>query len=481
MAVALYARVSTVRQAENEISIPDQLRQMREWCERNGLAVAREYVEPGATATDDRRPVFQAMIADTLSPSRPYEAVVVHSLSRWFRDMIESGIYERRLRKAGVKLISITQITSDDSAGEMARRMFGLFDEYQSKEIAKHTLRGMRENARQGFFNGARPPYGYRSEVAEVRGSRGREKKRLVPDPAEAEVVRLIYRLYLQGLDGRELGMKGIAGHLDARGLLMRGRAWRIQKVQRVLSDPTYRGEHLFNRTSWKDGQAKPASEWVRVAVEPLVTEAQFEEAQRKRHSLQLGKAPVAALSPTLLTGLLKCGHCGAGMTLATGKSGRYRYYKCTTRMSKGAKHCDSRNVPMAELDRLVVDALAEKVLQPERIRALVAELRRIARQSRGSEKERGAKLKRLLREAGDGLSRLCEAVEKGLLSLGEILQKRIHTLETNRDTILLELARARGEAGAPLLPITPRPGVESFARAMRQRLRHPDSGLAKS
>jgi len=44
--VALYARVSTVRQAENEISIPDQLRQMRECCERDGLAVFREYVEP---------------------------------------------------------------------------------------------------------------------------------------------------------------------------------------------------------------------------------------------------------------------------------------------------------------------------------------------------------------------------------------------------------------------------------------------------
>jgi DNA invertase Pin-like site-specific DNA recombinase len=90
----------------------------------------------------------------TLSPS-PFDAIVVHSLSRFFRDSFEFMFYERRLRKSGVKVISITQQTSDDPAGEMARKMFSMFDEYQSKENGKHTLRGMQENARQGYFNGS--------------------------------------------------------------------------------------------------------------------------------------------------------------------------------------------------------------------------------------------------------------------------------------------------------------------------------------
>jgi DNA invertase Pin-like site-specific DNA recombinase len=59
MAVALYARVSTSKQAEKDLSIPDQLRQMREWCKQQGYLIATEYVEPGASATDDRRPIFQ--------------------------------------------------------------------------------------------------------------------------------------------------------------------------------------------------------------------------------------------------------------------------------------------------------------------------------------------------------------------------------------------------------------------------------------
>lgn len=64
MHIALYARVSTTRQAENDLSIPDQLRQMRQWTERHGHVVVKEYLEPGNTATDDKRPVFQEMMAD---------------------------------------------------------------------------------------------------------------------------------------------------------------------------------------------------------------------------------------------------------------------------------------------------------------------------------------------------------------------------------------------------------------------------------
>ena len=54
MQIAIYARVSTGRQAENELSTPDQLRQMRQWAERNNHIIVKKYIEPGATATDDK-------------------------------------------------------------------------------------------------------------------------------------------------------------------------------------------------------------------------------------------------------------------------------------------------------------------------------------------------------------------------------------------------------------------------------------------
>ena len=225
MIVALYARVSTTRQAEKDLSIPDQLKQMRKWCDSKGFKIAIEYVEPGASATDDRRPVFQQMISEACMSPPPFGAIIVHSLSRFFRDSVEFGLYERKLKKYDVKLFSISQQTGDDPAGEMARKIFNVFDEYQSRENAKHTLRAMKENARQGFFNGSSPPFGYCKVEVPAKGRRG-NKKRLEVDQSEVAIVHKIFDIYLNGMKGRRLGMKGIAYYLNEHGVTRRGRKW---------------------------------------------------------------------------------------------------------------------------------------------------------------------------------------------------------------------------------------------------------------
>jgi site-specific DNA recombinase len=260
MAVALYARVSTTRQADKDLSIPDQLRQMRDWCGKQGFAVGAEYIEPGASATDDRRPEFQKMIADAMLKPSPYEAIIVHSQSRFFRDSLEFGLYERRLNKAGVKLISITQQTSDDSSGQMIRKIFSVFDEYQSKENGKHTLRAMKENARQGYFNGSKPPFGHKKTELDIPAAKGRKKK-LDIDQAEAAIVTKIFNLYLHGAHGNDMGTKQIAAHLNECGVLNRGKKWSRNRVHQLLSDTAYFGQYFFNRKDMKTGQVKPVSE----------------------------------------------------------------------------------------------------------------------------------------------------------------------------------------------------------------------------
>ena len=93
MIVALYARVSTNKQVEKDLSIPDQVNQMRAWCQAQGHSVATEYVEAGASATDDRRPVFQRMIAEAAVVPSPFDAIVVHSrasLRAWPRSCSRS-------------------------------------------------------------------------------------------------------------------------------------------------------------------------------------------------------------------------------------------------------------------------------------------------------------------------------------------------------------------------------------------------------
>jgi DNA invertase Pin-like site-specific DNA recombinase len=90
----------------------------------------------------------------------------------------------------------------------MQRHIIMMFDEYQSKETAKHVLRGMQENARQGYFNGSRAPFGYKTVGAGQTGAHGRIKKKLAILESEARIVRMIFELYVNGIYSPHMGIK---------------------------------------------------------------------------------------------------------------------------------------------------------------------------------------------------------------------------------------------------------------------------------
>ncbi len=94
---ALYLRVSTPRQADHDLSIPDQRRQLEGYCLSHRWEVAVEFVEPGVSGTDDRRPAFQEMIDAALEKPPAFETIVVHSFSRFFRDQFQFEFYLRKL------------------------------------------------------------------------------------------------------------------------------------------------------------------------------------------------------------------------------------------------------------------------------------------------------------------------------------------------------------------------------------------------
>lgn len=81
-----------------------------------------EFVEPGNTATDDRRPSFQAMIDAALTKPPTFTLIIVHSFSRFFRDRFQFEFYVRKLAKNGVRLIPITQDLGDDPMSGMMRQ-----------------------------------------------------------------------------------------------------------------------------------------------------------------------------------------------------------------------------------------------------------------------------------------------------------------------------------------------------------------------
>lgn len=109
----LYLRVSTVRQLEGDVSIPSQRRAALKHCEQVGLPVVAEFVD-GSTGTDAARPAFQCMLDQALAPDPAFDHIVVYSLSRFYRSGPESELLIRKLAKAGVRLVSVTQPIGDD-------------------------------------------------------------------------------------------------------------------------------------------------------------------------------------------------------------------------------------------------------------------------------------------------------------------------------------------------------------------------------
>lgn len=478
---ALYLRVSTGRQAENDLSIPDQRRQLESYCQRKGWTVAREFVESGASATDDRRPAFQEMIAAAKSPERTFDVVVVHSFSRFFRDAFLMELHLRDLRKNGVSLVSITQETGEDPMSDMIRKFLSMFDEYSSKENAKHTLRAMKENARQGFWNGSRPPYGYRTVEAERRGDK--IKKRLEVDTAEAEIVRMIFALYDRGAGRGPLGIKGIADHLNRTGYRYRnGRKFSTGLVHRLLTRPTYIGKHHFNRVEAKTWKQKPEDEWIEVTVPSIIDPETFARVQSNLAERNPKKTPPRVVNgPTLLTSLARCATCGGGMTLRTGKGGKYRYYTCSTCARQGKTACKGRSIPMDLLDRTVIDHFTAKILAPERLETMLRGLEADQAGNANARLEESASLKRQLREVEERSNRLLDLVERGVANLDDdTLRNRLSVLGQQRDEVQRLIALKDRERAIPrAVPNARR--IRAFAMALEKKLRDPDRKFAKA
>jgi len=481
MNIVIYARVSTTRQAENNLSIPDQLGQMRKWAEQNGHAVIREYVEAGASATDDRRPVFQEMISDSKIRPKIFDLVVVHSFSRFFRNEIDFGLYRRDLEKLGIGILSITQPIQDDSGGDLMRSILTAYDAHFSRENSKHVARAMKENARQGFHNGARSPFGYKAVSTNVTGSRGRKRKKLEIDETESGIVLRIFDLYRDGLSGQEMGCKEIAKYLTEKGWLYRGKSWRMQDIQRILSNTAYMGTYYSNLRNGKTKQTNPVAEWIPVEIPPIVDALLFEQVKNKRALRSPSKTPPRVVtSPSLLTGLLKCS-CGASMTITTGKSGRYKYYKCTSKNSRGSKSCNSASIPVEKMDALVMKEMIEKVLEPSHLKGLMKAIISEMRETGDTRKKRMQELNNAIKGIETRQRNLMEAIEKGILELDEITKKRAQELKSSREALFIEQANARLNSEPIREEAFSSRRVEAFGEMLRAKLSDTSKPLAKS
>jgi site-specific DNA recombinase len=167
-------------------------------------------------------------------------------------------------------------------------------------------------------------------------------------------------------------------------------------------------------------------------------------------------------------------------MTLVTGKSGKYRYYKCASRHNQGNHACSSGNLATDKLDSTVLTQLADTVFAPDRLQSMMTSLREHLLTSNNGQQGRITELNKQLKKVEERQQRLMDAIETGILELDETTQRRAQQLKASREAVLIELAGVRSETTLPVTDYLKASQVEVLGKVLRQKLLVNGSPLAK-
>lgn len=187
-----------------------------------------------------------------------------------------------------------------------------------------------------------------------------------------------------------------------------------------------------------------------------------------------------ATASPTLLTGLAKCAHCGAGFVLVSGKGGNYDYYRCSTRVYKSSAKCDAPNVPREELDAAVLQIVADRVLQPDRISSMLDQMREQIARLQAPDREREKLIQRQMALATEQINTWYSLIEEGKAEMHESLRGRLNAAQRRIDQMASELQEISRRRQLPIKKFGASQ-VQGFAEAVRAEILAPSSKYAKS
>lgn len=382
MNAVIYARYSSHSQTEQ--SIEGQLHDAYEFAQREGYTIVGEYIDRAQSGTKDTRHDFQRMIAD--APKKQFQAVVVWKLDRFARNRYDSAIYKAKLKKYGVRVVSVMERIQDNPEGIILEGMLESMAEYYSANLAVNIKRGQRESIAKGRFCGGPIPYGYKNADGH-----------LIADDKTAPIIREVFTRYAAGES-----MKDIIDTLTARGVKSSsGGALTYTTFSRALLNRVYIGEFTYN------GEVVPG------CADALIDADTFAKVQEKvasrRHAPAAGKAKVEYL----LQGKVFCGHCGGHMVGESGKGRNgevYSYYSCRNR--KKYHTCKKKNEKKDFIEWYVVEQTLEYILTPERMDKVAAAVVREYEKEFGDGpiKEKERQIKKIGKELDNLVDSLAEA-----------------------------------------------------------------------
>ena len=185
----IYARYSSDNQREE--SIDGQIRECKEFAEKNDIRIIDTYIDKALSAKTDNRPLFQQMIKE--SPKGLFDVIIVWKLDRFARNRYDSAHYKNILKKNGVKVISATEAISSGAEGILLESMLEGYAEYYSAELAEKINRGLTENAMKCKFNSDPITFGFNFEPAAITSEHSCSEAFLCPNTAFYGGIRAFF------------------------------------------------------------------------------------------------------------------------------------------------------------------------------------------------------------------------------------------------------------------------------------------------
>ena len=336
-------------------SITNQRAIVKDYCEKRGIILVKEFADDGYSGGNFERPGFQAML-EHLATGKA-NMVVTKDLSRLGRDMTESSYYaERYFPEHDIHYLAPGNDFDSMGDNPMAPFQFAMNDVYlrDTSRKVKQTLDLKRKNGKYP----ACPPYGYKKAENTT--------DQLAPDENTAPVVKKIFAWAASGLSTRSisnrLNEEGVIPPLKYRveyrdeftpeGAARASDYWNATTVKRILRNRVYLGHTILGKTRKVNAKSRrkvpvPEENWyfTEGTHEPLVTQEQFDLAEHFLSENTKSHAANPAFRHSIFGGIAFCAHCGTAMcsggSVYKGERAKYWYLVCNNLTSRSRNRCE--------------------------------------------------------------------------------------------------------------------------------------------
>ena len=429
----IYARYSTQNQTAD--SIEHQKKKCHEYARKNGLTIIKEYYDEAKSGTQTlTRDWYNRMLED--SADHVFSKVIVFRFDRFSRNLRDFLNDEHRLNQNGVKVISTVEITPEGISGKLIKYIVMIAAELYADSVSDHTTAATYSNAAKGNYNGGKVPYGYKV-VAEG------DRKKLVIDEEEAEILLAIFRLYAEGKSYSDL-----AEYLDQIGARNKsGVRFKKGSFNSIFKNRIYGGEYCYGKRTDKAIVTK-------MPELQIVPDELMEKVRQRISENKVLAGRKRGKRPYILSGFVKCGKCGRNMheegTSKITKKGKLPYsaYNCPGTRDKdrhGNKKCDNRRVRRKYLERYVMDKIIRGLFGNASLKDVTAKLNAYILSQAGESERELARMQTLLKKHKESLNRLQiqKADGKDGLNWDEQIKTVKKNIRTTKEAIRkLELKR---------------------------------------